>query len=236
MAYEKRFDGRASDETRPIEAETGVIARARGSARFKLGHTEAIAAVYGPRELHPRFLQDPKRGRLRVVYNMLPFSGHGDRVRPGMSRRSKELCFIIERALRQVVNLDAFPNQVVDVYIDFPQTDAGTRCAGICAASMALADAGIEMKDMVSAVAVGQVHGHILADLTYDEEAYKTEDGGVADVPVAFINNTGELTLLQMDGEMTREELKKALELGKEVCKKIAEVQKQAVKARYEGS
>ena len=233
MAYPKRFDGRKTDETRPITAKVGIIPIADGSAMFKIGNTTAYAAVYGPRNLHPKFMQDPKKGILRCEYNMLPFSGHGDRVRPGGGRRAREISMVTENALRPVLDLTAFPNSVVDVYIDLPQTDAGTRAAGICAASMALADAGLEMKDLVAAVAVGKVHEHILADLTYEEEANKTETEGVADVPVAFMPNSGKLTLLQMDGKITREDLKKILTLGKEVCKKIAEVQKKALRDKY---
>ena len=235
MPYNKRFDGRKADETRPIIAKVGVIPRADGSAMFKIGNTVAYAAVYGPRNLHPKFMQDPKTGILRCDYNMLPFSGHGDRVRPGGGRRAREIGMVTENALRPVLDLKEYPNTVVDVFIDLPQTDAGTRCAGICAASMALADAGIEMTDMVAAVAVGNVQGSIVADLTYDEEQNKTETEGVADTPVAFMPSSGKLTLLQMDGPNTRADLKKALTLGLEVCKKIAEVQKAALRAKYAG-
>ena len=99
MSYTKRHDGRALDETRPIEAKAGVIARADGSAFFRMGNTSAYAAVYGPRELHPRFMQDPKKGLLRCIYNMMPFSGMGERVRPGPSRRSKEISMVTTKAL-----------------------------------------------------------------------------------------------------------------------------------------
>ena len=230
MAYDKRLDNRKADETRPIEAKVGIIKRADGSAIFKIGSTIAYAAVYGPRNLHPRFLQDPEKGLLRIHYNMLPFSGHGDRVRPGGSRRSKEISMVTQKALLPVVDLNEFPNAVVDVFIELPQTDAGTRCAGICAAAMALADAGIIMKDLVSSVAVGCIDGNVIADLSYDEEAF---DGIVADIPVAVLPNSGKITLLQMDGEISKENLVKALQLGKKVCSKIYEVQKKALKEKY---
>ena len=90
-----------------------------------------------------------------------------------------------------VLDLGEFPNAVVDVFIELPQTDAGTRCAGICAASMALADAGLNMKDLVASVAVGRVDDKIVVDLNYDEEAY--EDGTVADIPVAIAPTTRNL-------------------------------------------
>src|SRR5574342_554892 len=152
MSYTKRFDGRGFDELRPMSAKVGIIPRADGSAMFQIGKTVAICAVYGPRELHPKFLQNPETGILRINYNMMPFSGHGERVRPGGGRRSKEISMVIKNALLPVMDLKDCPNAVVDVFVELPQTDAGTRCAAICAASMALADAGIEMKDLVSAI------------------------------------------------------------------------------------
>jgi exosome complex component RRP41 len=230
MTYNKRLDKRKLDETRPIEAKVGIIKRADGSAMFKIGETIAYAAVYGPRTMFPRFLQDPQKGTLRVNYSMMPFSGHGDRVRPGPSRRSKEISMVTKKALLPVVDLKEFPNAVVDVFIELPQTDAGTRCAGICAASMALADAGIKMKDLVASVAVGVLDGTVVADMNYDEEAY---EGEVADIPVAILPNSGKISLLQMDGMNTKENLGKALELAKKVCQDIYEIQKKALKEKF---
>ena len=230
--YDKRYDGRKMDETRPMEAKVGIIPRATGSAMFKIGKTVAYAAVYGPRDLHPKFMQDPSTGILRCHYNMMPFSGHGDRVRPGGGRRAKEISMVMKHSLEPVLDLTDYPNSVVDVFVELPQTDAGTRCAAICAASMALADAGLEMTDLVSSVAVGQVGSTIVADLTYNEEAYE-EEGGATDIPVAMIPSTGEVTLLQLDGEISREKLKEALELANKVCKDIYEVQKKAIKNKF---
>ncbi len=231
MPYKERIDGRKFDETRAIEAKVGVIPRADGSAMFKIGNTWAYAAVYGPRNLHPKFLQDPQKGILRCNYNMMPFSSSGERVRPGGSRRSKEISMVTEKALLPVLNLEDYPNSVVDVFIELPQTEAGSRCAGICAASMALADAGLDMKDLVCAVSVGRVDDKLLVDLDYSEESYK--DGPVADIPVAFMPNIGKLTLLQMDGEISKEELMKLIEMGKEVCAKIYDIQRKALKEKY---
>lgn len=231
MAYKKRLEDRGFEEARPIEAKVGVIPRADGSAYFKIGKTWAYAAVYGPRNLYPRFLQDPQKGILRCNYNMMPFSGSGERVRPGGSRRSKEISLVTEKALLPVLDLNEYPNSVVDVFIELPQTEAGSRCAGICAASMALADAGLAMKDLVAAVSVGRVDDKLVVDLDYSEESYA--DGTVADIPVAMMPNSGRISLLQMDGEISKEDLFKALELAKDACKKIYEIQKNALKNKY---
>jgi len=232
MGYSKRLDGRKQDEIRETEAKVGIIPRADGSAMFRTGKTVAYAAVYGPRSMFPRFMQNPEKGTLRCHYTMMPFSSGGDRVRPGPSRRSKEIGMVMEKALNSVIELKNFPNAVVDIFVELPQTDAGTRCAGINAAAMALADAGIVMKDMVSSIAVGRVDDAVVADLSYDEESYEC-DRGVADIPIAIAPNSGKITLLQMDGHLTKDELKKAVELAKKVCKDIYEIQKKALKDKF---
>ena len=230
MAYKKRLDGRRFDELREIEVKSGVVPNAEGSASFKIGKTWAIAAVYGPREMVPRFMQNPEKGILRCYYNMLPFSGSGERIRPGNNRRSQEIAMVMTKSLEPVVDLSAFPNAVVDVFVEMPQTDAGTRCAAISAAAVALAQAGIPMKDMVSAVAVGQVDGTVVADLIYNEEAY---EGVVSDIPVAMTHNKKEVTLLQMDGEISPEHLMEALKLAGKALEEVYEHQKKALKEPY---
>ena len=146
--YLKRNDGRAMDEVRPMTAKVGIVPSADGSASFQTGKTKAIAVVRGPRTLHPQHMQNPRTGILRVNYGMMPFSVE-DRIRPGPNRRSEEISKVTEWALSSVVDLSGYPNTVVDVFIQIPQADAGTRVAGINAAAMALAHAGLPMKQMV---------------------------------------------------------------------------------------
>lgn len=232
MTYAKRFDGRGFEDLRPIEAKAGVIKNADGSGFFKIGGTTAYAAVYGPKELHPKFLQNPRRGVLRCNYNMMPFSGDGDRVRPGTSRRSKEISLVTEKALTPVVDLSDYPNAVVDVFIELIETDAGSRCAGICAAAIALADAGIPMKDLVAAVSTGKVDDKLVMDLDGEEEHY--ENNAATDIPMAMIQRSKKISLLQMDGYISREDLKAALELGQKVLPQIFEAQKKALKEQFE--
>ena len=97
----KRPDGRKIDEIRPIQAKIGVVPSADGSAMFRFGETIAIAAVYGPKKMHPQHMQNPQKGTLRCTYNMLSFSV-ADRIRPGPSRRSTETSKITEWALEPV--------------------------------------------------------------------------------------------------------------------------------------
>ena len=230
MKYEKRCDGRKFEEMRPMSAEVGVVKNAVGSASFTIGKTIAIAAVYGPKDLFPKFLQNPKSGVLRCHYNMMAFSEAGDRVRPGTSRRSKEISMVMEKSLLPVLDLQDFPKSVVDVHVELIQTDAGTRCAAICAASLALADAGFEMKDLVCAISAGLIGDKVVLDLDKQEEDF---EGGAVDIPMAIIPRTGEVTLLQLDGEISKEDLKKCVDFAIKGCDQILEVQKNALKAKY---
>ena len=228
----KRIDGRQFDELRSIKIKAGVLKRADGSCYIEMGNNKIVAAVYGPRALHPKHLQDPNRVVVRYRYNMAPFSVD-ERKRPGPDRRSVEISKVSREAFEPVIIKELFPRSSIDIFVEVLQADAGTRVAGINAASVALADAGVPMRGLVSAVAVGKVDGEIVLDLVKEEDNY-----GQADIPVAAFIRAGKiegLTLLQMDGRITREELKKAIELAKKGCMEIYKLQKDALLNRCRG-
>jgi exosome complex component RRP41 len=227
-AYKERVDGRAFDELREIETKIGIIPNADGSAMYKSGKTIAIAAVFGPRTLHPQHMQNPQKGILRVNYDMMSFSVP-DRKKPGPNRRGQEISKVIEWALSQCVILEEFPNTVVDVFIQIPQADAGTRVAGINAAAMALAHAGVPMREMASAVAVGKMDKTLVVDVCKEEEDYE-EGEGATDIPVCLLSRSKKIALLQADGKISIDELKQALEMAKKACEKIHEIQLKALK------
>ncbi len=223
----KRLDGRMPDELRPLKIEAGILERADGSAYVELGANKVLAAVYGPREMHPRHRQQPDTAVLRCRYNMAPFSVD-DRKRPGPDRRSVEISKVTREALEPVLFLELYPRSVIDVFIEVLQADAGTRTAGINAAAVALADAGVPMRDLVSSIAVGKVDGTIVLDLTKDEDQWGTTDMAVAMVPRKKL-----VTLLQMDGHFTKEEFGQALGLAFKACEQIYGIQRQALRDKY---
>lgn len=234
MPY-KRKDGRKNNELRkPITAKVGIIPNADGSAMFQIGKTIAIAAVYGPKEMHPQHAQDPKSGTLRCTYGMMSFSVE-DRIRPGPNRRSQEISKITEWALNPVVMIKNFPNKVVDVHISLIQADAGTRCAGINAAAMALAHAGIPMKDLVTSVAVGKMDKTVVLDLDKYEDSIFEDGEGSTDIPITFFSNSDKITHIQIDGKISPKQLKEAIEMAKKAKTEIYEVQKAALKEVGEG-
>jgi len=223
----KRPDRRKNDELRPISAKVGVVPSADGSAMWTQGDTIAIAAVHGPKKMHPQHQQNPLTGKLRCSYTLGSFSVT-ERARPGRNRRSQEIDKIIEWAIEPVLLIGDYPNTVIDVDIYILQADAGTRCAGINAAALALAHAGIPMKDMVSSVACGKLDKNLVVDLNKKEEDYK-EGEGSTDIPITMTHE-GELTHIQLDGKITKEELKEIVKMAKKACAEIYEVQKKALK------
>ncbi len=223
----KRLDGRKPEELRPIKIEAGVLNRADGSCYVEWGKNKVIAAVYGPRELHPKHLQDNTQAVLRCRYNMAPFSVD-DRKRPGPDRRSVEISKVIREALERVVFLNYFPTSAIDVFMEVLQADAGTRCAALTAASVALADAGVPMRDLVAGCAAGKVDGTVVLDLMQEEDNY-----GEGDLPLGYIPSKDEIVLLQMDGDFTKDEFKTALNYAIKGAKKIYALQKEALKRKY---
>ena len=222
-----RLDGRRPDELRPIKIEVGVLSNADRSAYIEQGKNKILAAVYGPKELHPKHLALPDRMVLRCRYHMAPFSVQ-ERKSPAPSRREIELSKVIREALEPAVFVEYYPRTAVDVFIEVLQADGSTRCTSITAASLALADAGIPMRDLVAACSAGKVEDMIVLDLMDLEDKV-----GTADVPVAYMPNLGVITLLQMDGILTSEEFEKAVNLAIDGCKKIYAMQREALKAKY---
>lgn len=223
----RRVDGRTLDQLRPIKLEVGVLDKADGSSYIEHGRNKILAAVFGPREAHPKHIALADRAVVRCRYHMAPFSTD-ERKSPAPSRRELELSKVIRESLEPSIMSEYFPRSSIDIFIEVLQADAGTRCAGITAASLALADAGIPLRELVAACAAGKVGGKVALDLS-DIEDKK----GDADLPVAFMPKSNAIGLLQMDGSMSEVELSQALDMAVNACKTIYEMQREALKRKY---
>ncbi|WXG40788.1 MAG: exosome complex exonuclease Rrp41 [Candidatus Freyarchaeum deiterrae] len=222
-----RLDKRKLDELRPIKLEVGVLSRADGSAYIEQGRSKILAAVYGPRELHPRHLAQPDEALLQCIYRMATFSVE-ERKSPAPSRRETELSKVITESLAPAVFLKYYPRSSIDVYIQVIQADGGTRCSSITAASLALADAGIPLRDLVAACAAGKIDGKVALDLSDIEDK-----SGEADLPVAIMPRKNLITLIQMDGFLTKQEFVEAYELAVKGCQKIYDMQREVLIQKY---
>ena len=222
-----RHDGRRPDEMRPVKMQVGVLSNSDGSALVSYGRTTVLAAVYGPREPPQRYMILPDRALLRVRYHMAPFSTT-ERKSPAPSRREIELSKVIREAFEDIVLTHLYPRTAIDIFIEVLQADGGTRTAAVTAASLALADAGIPMKALVAGVAVGKVEGVLVLDV--DE----IEDGsGEADLPIAAAPDIGRITLLQLNGVLTREEFDRALEMALGAIRKLVDMEKEVLRSKY---
>ncbi|UCD95951.1 MAG: exosome complex exonuclease Rrp41 [Candidatus Bathyarchaeota archaeon] len=222
-----RTDGRKLLELRPTKIEVGVLSNADGSAYIEQGKNKILAAVYGPKEVHPKHLELPDRSVLRCRYHMAPFSVD-ERKSPAPSRREIEISKVIREALEPSIFLEYYPRTAIDLFIEVLQAHGGTRCASLTVASLALADGGIPMRDLTAACASGKVDGKLVLDLN-DVEDKK----GEADVPVAYMPNQNVITLLQMDGQLTIDEFTEAISLSLEGCKQLHKLQKEALTSKY---
>lgn len=224
----KRLDGRGLEDLRPLKIKAGILHKADGSAYIEWGNNKIMVAVYGPRECIPRHDSNPYRSLVRCTYRMSPFCSIEEHGRRGPSRRGTEISKIITEVFESVVFAEHFPKTAIDVFIEVLQADGGTRVAGLTAAAVALADAGIPMKDVVAGIAVGKIDGQMAADFGKYEDNF-----GESDIPVAVSPRTGEILLLQMDGLLTKEEITTAIDMALRGAEKVHAVQLEALRERY---
>jgi exosome complex component RRP41 len=222
-----RTDGRRWDELRPIKIEVGTLQNADGSAYIEFGKNKIVAAVYGPKEMHPKHMLLADRAVLKCRYHMAPFSVD-QRKNPAPSRREIEISMVTREALQPALILEDYPRTAIQIYVEVLQSDGGSRVAGITAASLALADAGINMRDLVVGCAVGKVDGKIVLDLNDTEDKE-----GSGDMPLAFMPNLNQITLLQLDGLFTPDEFKQAIEMATQGGRKVYELQREALLKKY---
>lgn len=217
------------DELRPMKITANPIRNAAGSAFMEWGNNKILAAVYGPREALPKHISDPDRAIIKCRYTMSPFSSVEEDGRPGMNRRAIEISKVTKEVFENVVLLDLFPGNEVSIFIEVLQSDGGTRAAGITCASVALAASGIPMRDMPYAVSVGKVGDTLILDMNKIEDNYSN-----ADMPMAINPRRKEISLLQMDGELTPKQIHDGAEMVLKAGEAISKLQREALRRPYE--
>ncbi|MBI5884515.1 exosome complex exonuclease Rrp41, partial [archaeon] len=224
----KRADGRDLTGLRPLKIKAHVLPRADGSCYLEWGQNKVLAGVFGPKEVLPRHLSNPLKGLIKFQYRMAGFSVP-DRKNPRPGRREVEISKVCGEALEKAVLLEKYPNTMIDVFVEILDSNAGSRVAALTAASVALADAGIPMNGLVSAVSVGKIAGHAVVDLTKHEE----DAPDAVDIPIGVLPNTNEVVLLQLDGLISMNEFKQCLKNGIEAVQKVHDIQKNALLEKY---
>ena len=210
-----RPDRRAFDEIRPISIETGVLPRTHGSALFTRGETQAlVTATLGTMDDSQRLesYEGEQRKSFMLHYNFPPFSvGETGRM-TGVGRREVGHGALAERAISAILpGADESPYSI-RIVSDILESNGSSSMASVCGASLALFDAGIQLKGAVAGVAMGLVKEGddyaILTDIAGAEDHYGDMDFKVAGTRKG-------ITALQMDikiGGLTREILAQAME------------------------
>lgn len=211
-----RQDGRTVDELRPMFLRSGVVSSARGSAYIEMKRTKVTCGVYGPRE-SSRQQEFSQKGKLTCEFKFAPFSCLQRRQHIQDSEENEFSSFVVQ-ALEPAVCLEKFPKAQVDIFITVLENDGNALSAGIICASLALAEAGIEMYDLVSSCSLVQKGDMSLMDSTFQENKSQEVDGKLT---VAFLPTMNVVSGLLQDGELTHDHAVKAVKCCIEGCVRI---------------
>jgi polyribonucleotide nucleotidyltransferase len=200
-----RADGRKPDEVRPITSEVGILPRTHGSALFTRGQTQAlgvatlgtqqdeqrIESVNSPTELTKSFM---------LHYNFPPFSTGEAKPLRGTSRREQGHGALAERAIQPLLPAyDEFP-YTIRIVAEVLESNGSSSMASVCAASLALMDAGVPLRAPCAGVAMGLIkEGDDIAVLT---DILGVEDA-LGDMDFKVAGSEKGLTSIQMDIKIT---------------------------------
>ncbi|MCZ2356496.1 MAG: polyribonucleotide nucleotidyltransferase [Bacteroidia bacterium] len=197
LDYKLRLDGRKPDEIRPIWCEVSYLPRAHGSAIFTRGETQSLTTVTLGSKLDEQMIdlatvQGVKRFMLQ--YNFPPYSTGEIKPLRAPARREVGHGNLAERALKPMIPADN--EYTIRVVSDILESNGSSSMATVCAGTLALMDAGINITRPVSGIAMGLVVGEnqhtILSDILGDEDH-------LGDMDFKVTGTTQGLTACQMD-------------------------------------
>ncbi len=173
----KRLDGRKTTEIRPIWSEVDFIPGPHGSALFTRGETQSLTTVTLGTKLDEKMVDDALvkgHDRFLLHYNFPPFSTGEARPQRGTGRREIGHGNLANRALKKVIP-DNYP-YVIRVVSDILESNGSSSMATVCAGTLALMDAGVQIRKPVSGIAMGLISENkgqkyaVLSDILGDED------------------------------------------------------------------
>ena len=173
----KRLDGRKTTEIRPIWSEVDYLPGAHGSAIFTRGETQSLTTVTLGTKMDEKLVDEALfRGKERFLlhYNFPPFSTGEARASRGVGRREVGHGNLALRALKNMIP-ENYP-YVIRVVSDILESNGSSSMATVCAGTLALMDAGVEIKKPVSGIAMGLISENkgknfaVLSDILGDED------------------------------------------------------------------
>jgi exosome complex component RRP41 len=242
-----REDGRKPHEIRRVRIQLGPAstgagssaATCSGSAVFEMGLTVALATVRGPLDCARRSDEIFDRAAVDASVLVAPFGSADRRVVSSSDRRIVEASNLLKAAMEASILLHLFPRSRIEIVVTILSDDGSRQCAAINAATLALVDAGIPMKDLVCACSAGYAPGiatgddMALVDLNRREES--TSSGGQApvNVPVAMMPQRGTIVMAQSESRLPNfDALEKVMHAAQEGCGAVFEIMQAAIRER----
>lgn len=228
-----RNDGRKPHEIRRMRIQMSpLVGTATGSAIVEMGLTTVLVVVTGPTECARRSDEVPDRAVLEVTLQVAPFAVPDRRTfNAHTDRRLIEGALQIQRALEAAVLLSTYPKTRICIDISVIADDGGRLCAAMNAATLALVDAGIPMKDFCCACSAGMGtddSSTVLVDLNRREES-----GGTVYLPAAILPQRGTVVLAQCEARLPDfDTVEHILEAAMDGCRAVFEIMQAAVKER----
>ncbi|KAI8998553.1 mRNA transport regulator 3 [Trametes punicea] len=215
--------GRGARDLRPIYLKAGFISQANGSAYIETEKTKIACAVYGPRQSKTTVYNE--KGRLNVEVKFAPFSCTRRRV-PIRDAEDRSVAVQIQQALVAAVRLELLPKSTIDIFLTIIENDGIEGCvaAGSVAASVALADAGIEMLGLVASCSAAIVGEEVWVDPTDEEGRIASGTLVLAGMPAL-----GTITSVWQTGSMAPHDAVKCMEACQECCTDIHAVMAQVL-------
>ena len=148
-----REDGRTPDQIRIIEAKVGAVSGCTGSSHFKIGQTEIIAQVFGPRESS----SSSEETEINVTFEYATFAKCPHSVDVSQKRRGRESEVFLQRTFETAIDpnyRNINPRSRIDICVNVIQDDGSCQSAAVNAVTLALIEAGIPMRDFVVSISV----------------------------------------------------------------------------------
>ena len=236
-----RNDGRRPNEIRRIKIQMGPMSQSSsmgGSAVFEMGLTVVMATVRGPFECARRSDEMGDRAIVDVTVKMAPFASSTDRrfVNPNTDRRLIEASHIIQRVMEASILLHLYQRSRIEITILILADDGSRLCAAINAATLALQDAGIPMKDFCCACSAGYAtDGNTdttLVDLNRREES---ANGGqpAVHLPCAILPQRGTVVFAQCEARLPNYvAFEQVLEAAQDGCQAVFTAMQSAVREK----
>lgn len=213
-----RLDGRRALELRQMRCQFGAVREAEGSVTFESGNTKILASVFGPRDVG-KDRNEAMEARITCQVTTAPFSTGERRKRSKRDRQIRELASILREAFQTNIIAERFPKSRIDIFIHVLQSDGGVLSASLNAAFLAIADAGIPMRDLCGAVSFCVLDKTQLLDVNTLEEC-----GGGPLATLFFQRHSQHILILHLEkGRFAIDEMESLLSNGIQGCLASAE-------------